>query len=119
MKKTLIAIFSISVTAGTIYYGYSKFKEFTINKLVKSWALGLEKNSQELSKEQQARLRIELDKLFILDIQLLVALTSKIQSNASDTEKALIGKKLVEKNIFKKAELSDVKAFLEFTKYTS
>jgi hypothetical protein len=49
----------------------------------------------------------------------LVALTSKIDNNASDAEKAIIGKKLIEKKVFEKADLADIKDFLEYKKYTT
>ncbi len=117
MKKTLITIFSISLTAGTIYYGYSKFKEFTIKKLVATWTKAQENNEHALTKEQQDKLKVELEKLFIWEIRLLVLLTAKIQSNASDTDKTTLGKKLMEKNVFQKADLSGVEAFLEVNKY--
>jgi|SRR4051812_37936307 len=120
MKKTFIAIFSVSLTAGTIYYSYHKFKEFTINKLVKSWA---EKKVIALSSatgnDQQAKLKSELDKLFLWEIRLLVTLTSKIENNASDVEKAITGNKLIAKKVFEKADLADIKDFLEYKKYTT
>lgn len=119
MKKTLITIFSISITAGTIYYGYSKFKEFTIKKLVSTWTKSQDNNSGGLTKEQQDKLKAELEKLFIWEIRLLVLLTAKIQSNSSEPDKATLGKKLVEKKIFQKADLSDVEGFLEYKKYTN
>jgi hypothetical protein len=119
MKKTLIAIFSVSVTAGTIYYGYSKFKEYTIKKLVATWAKAQANTLSALNEEKQEKLRSELEKLFAWDLQLLVKLTSKIQNNTSDTEKAVTGKKLIERKIFEKADLSDVTGFLEYKKYTT
>lgn len=118
MKKTFITIFSISITAGTVYYGYSKFKEFTIKKLVATWKKQSGSTPTPLTEEQQAKLQSELDKLFAWDLQLLVKLTSKIQNNAPDREKGIIGKKLIAKKIFEKADLSSVFEFLEFKKYS-
>ena len=118
MKKTLITIFSISITAGTVYYGYSKWKELTIRKLIASWTKQLGGTPSQLSEEQQTKLQSELDKLFAWDLQLLVKLTSKIQNKASDNEKAIIGKKLIAKRIFDKADLSSVSDFLEYKKYS-
>jgi hypothetical protein len=112
----MIAVFSISLTAGTIYFGYSKVKEFTINKLVRSWTDAKEILKQSLTSEQQVKLKVELDKLFIWDIRLLATLTSKIQNKASDSEKAIIIKKLIEKKVFEKANLRDVSEFLEYEK---
>jgi hypothetical protein len=117
MKKTLIAIFSVSVTAGTAYFGYLKFKEFTINKLVKSWTDAQANTLRSLTSDQQKKLKSELDKLSLWEIKPLAALTFKIQNDASETEKAAIGKKLVERKIFEKADLSDVTGFLEYKKY--
>ncbi|HSH64711.1 MAG TPA: hypothetical protein VLB84_02705 [Bacteroidia bacterium] len=117
MKKTLITIFSISITAGTVYYGYSKFKEFTIRKLVATWTKQL-LDTNPLSEEQQKKLQLELDKLFVWDLQLLVKLTSKIVEKVPESDKAVIGKKLVAKKIFDKADLKAVSEFLEYKKYS-
>jgi hypothetical protein len=79
MKKTFIAIFSVSITAGTIYYSYYKFKEFTINKLLKFWA---EKKVISLSSatghDQQAKLKSELDKLFYGKLDYWLPLRQKL-----------------------------------------
>jgi hypothetical protein len=119
MKKTLIAIFSVSITAGTAYFGYLKFKEFTINKLVKTWVAAQANTLKSLNNDQQTKLKSELDKLSLWEIKPLVTLTFKIQNNASETEKAEIGKKLIGRKIFEKADLSDVAGFLEYKKYTT
>jgi hypothetical protein len=118
MKKTLITIFSISITAGTVYYGYSKFKEFTIKKLVATWTKELLNTSGPLNQEQQEKLPLELDKLFAWDLQMLVKLTSKIQSKAPDSDKKVMVKKLIAKKIFDKVDLSSVAEFLEYKKYS-
>lgn len=117
MKNKLIVIFSLSLTAGTAYFGYLKFKEFTINKLVKSWADALKNTLGVTNSEQQNKLKSELDKLFLWEVRLLVMLTSRIQNNASDAEKLAIGKKLMAKKVFDRADLADVSGFLEYKKY--
>jgi hypothetical protein len=82
MKKALIAVFSISLTAGTIYLTYSQVKSMFINKLVKSWVEEAKKQKIELSEDAVKKLKEELDKLYLWEVKQLMNYSSKVLTNA-------------------------------------
>jgi len=112
MKKALIAIFSISVTAGTLYLTYSQLKDYLIKKLVKSWVGETEKQNKELNEEQVKQLKEELNKLYLWEVKLLANYSEKAILRAPEKEIAPMIAILKEKKILEKADLKAVDAIL-------
>jgi hypothetical protein len=112
MRKALIAVFSVSLTAGTIYLTYSQVKSLFINKLVKSWIEETKKQKKELSEEIIKHLKEELDKLYLWQVKQLMSYSSKILNNAPKAETEPLLAKLNEKKIFEKADLKAVAGIL-------
>lgn len=112
MKKALIAVFSISLTAGTIYLTYSQVKSMFINKLVKSWIEEAKNQKKELSEEQIKKLKEELDKLFLWEVKQLANYSDKAIKRAPEKEIAPMIEKLKEKKILEKADLKAVDTIL-------
>lgn len=112
MKKTLIAVFSISVTAGTLYLTYSQVKEYFIKKLVKSWQEEAKKQNKELTDTQVKQLKDELDKLFLWEVKQLANYSEKAINRQPEAIIALMIKKLKERKILEKANLKAVDSIL-------
>lgn len=112
MKKALIAVFSISLTAGTLYLTYSQVKDYFIKKLVKSWVEESKKQKKELNEEQIKQLKEELDKLYLWEVKLLANYSEKAIGGASEKELAPLIAKLKEKKIMEKADLKSVDTIL-------
>ena len=112
MKKALIAVFSISLTAGTLYLTYSQVKSMFINKLVKSWAEEAKKQKKELSQEMVKQLKEELDKLYLWEVKQLMNYSAKVLANAPKEETEPLLTKLKEKKILEKADLKPMKTIL-------
>lgn len=75
MKKSILAVFSISITAGTIYLGYDFLKQRRIKKLCEDLlALAVVKHLPL----KEGDLKPQLEKLYSWDIRLLQKLTSAI-----------------------------------------
>ena len=119
MKKALLAVFSISLTAGTIYLTYSQVKALFINKLVKSWTDEAKKQKKELTEEAIKQLKEELDKLYLWEVKQLMNYSVKVLANASKTETQPLLKKLNEKKIPAEADLKAVAGILPFTETTT
>lgn len=112
MKKTLIAVFSISVTAGTLYLTYSQVKEYFIKKLVKSWEEEAKKQNKELTDTQVKQLKDELDKLFLWEVKQLANYSEKAISRQPEAIIEPMIKKLKERKILEKANLKAVDSIL-------
>ncbi|MDO9184456.1 MAG: hypothetical protein Q7W13_00475 [Bacteroidia bacterium] len=112
MKKALIAVFSISLTAGTLYLTYSQVKDYFIKKLVKSWIEESKKLNKELSEEQIKSLKEELDKLYLWEVKLLAKYSEKAIQRVPEQELEPIIAKLKEKKILERADLKSVDAIL-------
>lgn len=112
MKKALIAVFSISLTAGTLYLTYSQVKDYFIKKLVKSWAEESKAQNKELNDEQIKKLKEELDKLYLWEVKLLAKYSEKAILRASEKEIEPMLTKLKEKKILERADLKPVDAIL-------
>lgn len=112
MKKALITVFSISLTAGTLYLTYSQVKDYFIKKLVKSWIEESKKQNKELSEEQIKSLKEELDKLYLWEVKLLSNYSEKAIQRASEKEIAPMIAKLKEKKILERADLKAVDVIL-------
>lgn len=112
MKKALIAVFSISVTAGTLYLTYSQLKDYFIKKLVKSWVEETKKQKKDLNEEQIKQLKEELDKLFLWEVKQLANYSEKAIQHAPEKEIAPMIAKLKEKKILEKANLKAVDTIL-------
>ena len=112
MKKALIAVFSISITAGTLYLTYSQLKDYLIKKLVKSWIEETKKQKKELSEEQIKQLKEELDKLYLWEVKQLASYSEKVIQRAPEKEISPLIAKLKEKKILEKADLKAVDTIL-------
>lgn len=119
MKKTLIAVFSISLTAGTIYLTYSQVKSLLINKLVKSWEEEAKKQQKELSEDAVKKLKEELDKLYLWEVKKLMSYSSKVLANAPKEETEPLLAKLIEKKISERADLKAVAGIISFSEKTA
>lgn len=119
MKKALLAVFSISLTAGTIYLTYSQVKALFINKLVKSWVEAAKKQKKELTEEVIKQLKEELDKLYVWEVKQLMNYSVKVLASASKTETQPLLTKLKEKKILDKVNLKAVAAIIPFEETTT
>ncbi|HSH67803.1 MAG TPA: hypothetical protein VLB84_18825 [Bacteroidia bacterium] len=119
MKKALIAVFSISLTAGTLYLTYSQVKSMFINKLVKSWEEEAKKQKKELSDEVIEKLKEELDKLYLWEVKKLMSYSSKVLANAPKEEIEPLLTKLNEKKIPERADLKAVTGIIPFSEKTT
>lgn len=115
MKKALIAVFSISLTAGTLYLTYSQVKAMFINKLVKSWVAEAKKQKKELSEEVIKQLKEELDKLYLWEVKQLMNYSVKVLANSPKEVTEPLLKKLKEKKITEKADLKTVTDIISFS----
>lgn len=113
MKKALIAVFSVSITAGTLYLTYSQIKDYFIKKLVKSWEQETKKQKRELSEEQIQQLREELGKLYLWEVKQLANYSEKVIHRIPEKEIAPIISKLREKKILDKINLQLVNPILK------
>lgn len=112
MKKAVIAVFSVSLTAGTLYLTYSKVKDHLIKKLLGSWEAECKKRKKELSASQIDHLKKELDKLFVWDVKWLSNYSAKLLSNPPEKELVRLTAKIKEKKILEKADLKTVDILL-------
>lgn len=119
MKKALIAVFSISLTAGTLYLTYSQVKSMFINKLVKSWMEEAKKQKKELSEDIIKQLKEELDKLYLWEVKQLMGYSNKVLANAPKEETEALLEKLKEKKIPEKADLKAVAGIISLTEKTN
>ena len=115
MKKALIAVFSISLTAGTLYLTYSQVKSMFINKLVKSWMEEAKKQKKELSEDIIKQLKEELDKLYLWEVKYLMSYSAKVLGSAPKEETEPLLMKLKEKKITEKADLKAVARIIPFS----
>ncbi|MCC6837070.1 MAG: hypothetical protein IT234_00910 [Bacteroidia bacterium] len=115
MKKALIAVFSISLTAGTLYLTYSQVKTLFINKLMKSWIEEAKKQKKELSEDIIKQLKDELDKLYLWELKYLMNYSAKVLANAPEKETEPLLAKLKEKKITEKADLKAVAGIISFS----
>ena len=115
MKKALIAVFSISLTAGTLYLTYSQVKSMFINKLVKSWMEEAKKQKKELNEEIMKQLKEELDKLYLWEVKHLMNYSTKVLANAPKEETEPLLAKLKEKKIPEKVDLKAVAGIINFS----
>ncbi|OFY84713.1 MAG: hypothetical protein A3F72_15575 [Bacteroidetes bacterium RIFCSPLOWO2_12_FULL_35_15] len=115
MKKALIAVFSISLTAGTLYLTYSQVKSMFINKLVKSWIEEAKKQKKELSEGVIKQIKEELDRLYLWEVKYLMNYSSKVLGSAPKEETEPLLMKLKEKKITEKADLKAVAGIIPFS----
>ncbi|MBS1635359.1 MAG: hypothetical protein JST26_05505 [Bacteroidetes bacterium] len=112
MKKAIIAVFSVSITAGTLYLTYSQVKAFMIKKLVSSWQKETKKQNKELTSDQVKHLSEELDKLYLWEVKWLSAYSAKALVRAPEKEITPLLNKLKEKKILDKVDLKAVDVLL-------
>lgn len=79
-----MALFSVSVTAGTTYLVYTAIKMSMIKKLVALWAyLGQKENGTQLD---QLALRKRLEVLYVWDVKLLLRLYETFVSQGANSK---------------------------------
>lgn len=109
MKKTVLAVFSVSLTAGTCCLAYSELKKYQIKSLINGWQKLAEKKKATIDKDQLAT---ELDKLNAWDLKLLSDYYSKITTGASAEEKEKFYKRLEKRKVPEKVDLSPIEKLL-------
>ena len=112
MKKAVIAVFSVSLTAGTLYLPYTQVKDHMIKKLVSVWQEEAKKQSKELSADQVKHLKEGLDKLYAWEVKWLATYTQKAFARASEKELSPLLTKIKNKNIRDRADLKSVDTLL-------
>lgn len=112
MKKALIAVFSVSLTAGTLYLTYSSFKNYLIKKLTKSWVEESKKQKKELNDEKLKQVKEELEHLNVWELKLLANYSQNAIRGAPEKDIAPILSKLKEKKILERANLKVVETIL-------
>lgn len=113
MKKAVLAVFSISLTAGTLYFGYTQLKDYLIKKLVGAWADEMKKQKAELLEDVIKKLKEELDKLYLWEVKQLADFSEKVFSKTSEKEVKPMLDKIKEKGIMERADLKAVYAILQ------
>ena len=108
MKRSLIAAFSISVTAGTIYFGYDQLKQVLIKRLLKQLDSLAAKTDKKLNRNQ---LQVELDKLYLWDLRLMDKLLQTI-SRGNKPEATALRDRVTEKQLLKKADLKSIEEYM-------
>ena len=108
MKRSLIAVFSISVTAGTIYFGYDQLKQVLIKRLLKQLDSLAAKTDKKLNRNQ---LQVELDKLYLWDLRLMDKLLQAI-SRGNKPEATALRDRVTEKQLLKKADLKSIEEYM-------
>lgn len=108
MKKSLVAVFSISVTAGTIYLGYDQLKRLLIKRLVKNLDVEAAKKGKQVPAE---KLKVELDKFYLWDLRLFEKLIQKLGSG-DDKEIKALREKVKQKRLLEKADLKSIEEFI-------
>jgi|GEM_PF-4429408 len=113
MKKSIIAVFSVSITAGTLYLTYSQLKSYLIKNMVNNWQEELKKqNKEKLTDGEMKHLKDELDKLYIWEVKWLSAYSAKVLAHAPEREIAPLLAKLKDKNIRGRIDLKAVDLLL-------
>lgn len=101
LNKTALAIYSVSLTAGTVYLVYLQFKNRLVKQLMKLVRGEADKQQKVIN---ETYLLDELEKLHYFDIHLLYVYTKAKIMNDKKKEEDL-RKNLEEKSIFIKAEI--------------
>ena len=102
MKKTLLAVFSVSITAGVICLTYAQAKEFYISRILK---LLKQKKGSELSEEETKQFKEEADKLWLWEIRLVHKYVTRRSQGASDAELTQLKERMDKKKILEKINL--------------
>jgi NTP pyrophosphatase (non-canonical NTP hydrolase) len=105
MKKTMIALFSISITAGTTYWAYGKLKSSLIRKLIKQWGEQAEKKQVKLDEKT---LKDEVNKLYLWDVMLLINYTEKVIQAAPSDQLSKLKEKIEKRKIKQTANLKSL-----------
>lgn len=108
MKKSLVAVFSISITAGTIYLGYDQLKRLLIKRLVKAIEAEAVKKGKQTPAE---KLKEELDRFYLWDLRLLEKLLQKISAGQSN-DIAVLKEKIRQKRLLEKADLKSIEELM-------
>ena len=108
MKKSIIAVFSVSLTAGTLYLTYSQVKAHLIKKLVTSWEAEMKSQNKALTDDQAKYLKDELDKLYIWEVKWLSAYWSKLRAGVPEKELRPYLDKIKNKKICDRVDLKAV-----------
>lgn len=112
MKKSIIAVFSFSLTAGTLYLTYSQVKAHMIKKLVSSWEAETKSQNKSLTTDQVKHLKEELDKLYIWEVKWLSAYWAKVRVRAPEKELLPYLDKIKDKKIRDRVDLKAVDTLL-------
>lgn len=115
MKKSIIAVFSVSITAGTLYLTYSQVKTYLIKKLVGSWEAEMKKQDKSLSPDQVKQLKEELDKLYIWEVRWLSVYWARRSAGAPENILMPYRNRIRDKNLRAKADLRAVDTLLAGT----
>lgn len=108
MKKSLVAVFSISITAGTIYLGYDQLKRLLIKRFIKNLEAEAVKKGKVIPAE---KLKDELERFYLWDLRLLEKLLQKI-SDGQDKEVVALKEKVKQKRLLEKADLKSIEDFM-------
>jgi hypothetical protein len=112
MKKKLVVLFSVSITAGTIYFSYLQLKQLMINSLLKLWTAELKKSEIEFKPTELSKLKDELQQLNVIEINLIKSYSLKKIHNSSKNEMRELYGKLIKGKILEKVDLTVVKSIL-------
>jgi len=107
MRKNLLAVFSVSITAGTLYFSYLQLKEYRIRKLLSLW-----RSKQALNTVEARHLTEELRKLSFIDLGLLKEYADKKRKKGEQSELEILASKIKEKKILARADLSAIEGVL-------
>ena len=108
MKKSLVAVFSISITAGTIYLGYDQLKRLLIKRFIKNLEAEAVKKGKVIPAE---KLKDELERFYLWDLRLLEKLLQKI-SDGQGKEVVALKEKVKQKRLLEKADLKSIEDFM-------
>jgi hypothetical protein len=114
MKKTAIALFSVSITAGTVYLIYGQVKGQMINNLLESWKAEAQKQNKPID---EAALKKELEeKLYAWDVGLLSSYSKKVVKQEPEEKLKPQMDKIEKRKLLEKADLKSLEGIIFKTK---
>jgi hypothetical protein len=105
MNPKVIALFGVSVTAGSCYVAYILLKGHTITQLIKSWKEAADKKQKTID---ETKLKTELDKLSLSDVRLVGRISAAYLKGADQAVMTALASKARARDLFQKAKLDSV-----------
>jgi hypothetical protein len=110
MKKTAIALFSVSITAGTVYLLYEQVKSQLIKMTMELWKAEAKKQNKTFD---ETALKTEMEnQLYAWDINLLANYTKKVIKQKPEQELKPYLDKIEKRRLLQKADLKALEGII-------